>query len=155
MTYVIQLERGDHNYQELEPMYRQHYSEMQARLAADGIRIPEFNPRLDEYFRAFSGGWLLNYVVRQGEKAVGYANVYITNDMHNSEKIAQEDLLYVLPEHRNGIGRKLVKHILTDLKERGVKRVFIQPVTDLRVAKIWRRMGFRDVSETMVYDMES
>lgn len=157
MTYHIGLERGDLNYSELEPMYRQHYAEMQKRLATDGIKIPDFKPRLDEYFRAFQGGWLLNYVVRKDSwrgPAVGYANVYLTHDMHNSEQIAQEDLLYVAPEHRNGLGRKLVKHILADLKQRGVKRVFIQPVTDLRVAKIWRRMGFRDVSETMVYEIE-
>ena len=85
------------NYQELEPLYRQHYAEMRARLARDGIAVGDYNPRLDQYFAAFKGGWLLNYVVRMDGKPVGYSNVYTTNDMHNGEPIAQEDTIYVTP----------------------------------------------------------
>lgn len=155
MQYKISLERGDLNYSELEPMYRRHYSEMKARLAQDGMAVSDFNPRLDVYFKAFAGGWLLNYVARtEAGEAVGYANVYLTHDMHNSDLIAQEDLIYVLPDHRNGLGGKIVKHALADLKSRGVKRVTVNPVTDLRVAKIWRRMGFKDVAVRMVYEFE-
>ncbi len=149
--YSITLERGDLNYQELEPNYRRHYAEMQARLANDGITIGEYAPRLDEYFRAVEGGWLLNYVVRVDGLPVGHSNVYLTSDMHNGELIAQEDTIYIVPEHRNGIGKALVKHILADLKARGVKRVMISPVTDLRVGKIWKRMGFREVASLMSY----
>jgi GNAT superfamily N-acetyltransferase len=149
--YDIALERGDLNYHELEPNYRRHYAEMRARLAADGIAIGDYAPRLDEYFRAFAGGWLLNYVVRSDGAPVGHSNVYLTNDMHNGELIAQEDTIYIVPEHRNGIGKALVKHILADLKDRGVKRATISPVTDLRVGKIWKRMGFRDVASLMAY----
>lgn len=152
MTYSITLERGDLNYPELEPNYRQHYAEMRARLAGDGIVIGEYAPRLDQYFAAFAGGWLLNYVVRLDGKAVGHSNVYLTNDMHNGEPIAQEDTIYILPEHRNGIGKTLVKHILSDLKARGVKRVSISPVTDLRVGKIWQRMGFKEAATLMIYN---
>ena len=151
MTYTISLERGDLNYAELEPNYRKHYAEMQARLAKDGVTVGDYNPRLDQYFAAFSGGWLLNYVVRLDGAPVGHSNVYLTNDMHSGELIAQEDTIYILPEHRNGIGKTLVKHILADLKARGVKRAIISPVTDLRVGKIWKRMGFREVASLMSY----
>lgn len=151
VRYDIALERGDLNYQELEPNYRRHYAEMRARLASDGVIIGDYKPRLDEYFRAFEGGWLLNYVVRVDGKPVGHSNVYLTSDMHNGELIAQEDTIYIVPEHRNGIGKTLVKHILADLKQRGVKRVMISPVTDLRVGKIWKRMGFREVASLMSY----
>lgn len=154
MTYEFTLERGDLNYSELEPLYRKHYGEMKSRLASDGIEIGDYNPRIKQYFAAFEGGWLLNYVVRNDGKVVGYSNIYLTNDMHNSELIAREDTIYILPEHRNGVGRKLVKHILADLRNRGVKRVLISPVTDLRVAKIWRRMGFKDAASLMTYTFE-
>lgn len=153
MTYEISLERGDLNYMELEPNYRAHYAEMKTRLEQDGISVSDYNPRLDQYFEAFKSGWLRNYVVRHEGRPVGHANVYVTNDMHNNDLIAQEDVLYVVPEHRNGVGKKLVRHILEDLKPLGVKRVIISPVTDLRVAKIWRRMGFRDVANLMSYDL--
>lgn len=151
-TYSIALERGDLNYPELEPNYRRHYAEMKARLEKDGIKTGEYAPRLDQYFEGFRDGWLLNYVVRANGIPVGHSNVWLTNDMHNGDLIAQEDTIYILPEHRNGIGKALVKHILADLKERGVKRVHISPVTDLRVGKIWQRMGFKEAASLMIYN---
>ena len=154
MSYTFTLERGDLNYSELEPNYRRHYSEMQERLTQDGIACPDYNPQLERYFDYFQSGVLRNYVVRFEGKPVGHANVYVTDNMHNGTPIAQEDVLYVVPEHRNGVGRKLVKFILEDLKKLGIRQVHISPVTDLRVGKIWKRMGFRPVAELMVYDFE-
>jgi GNAT superfamily N-acetyltransferase len=155
VQYKIDLERGDLNYAELEPLYRQHYGEMKARLEKDGFQTSDFNPRLNVYFPAFAGGWLLNFVARtEYGEAVGYANVYLTQDMHNSDLIATEDLIYVRPDHRNGLGAKIVKHALEELRSRGVRRVIVNPVTDLRVAKIWRRMGFREVAVQMTYEFK-
>lgn len=151
MTYGIGLERGDQNFADLEPLYRQHYGEMQDRLRADGMDVSDFDMRLDQYNAAWRGGWLLNFVVRHNGEAVGYSNVYLTNDMHNRDLIAQEDAVYVMPEHRNGIGRKLVLFVLDHLRERGVKRAYIEAVTDLRAEKLWRRIGFKEVATKMMY----
>lgn len=155
MTYQIGIENGRENYAELEANYRKHYSEMRARLASGGVQIGPYAPRLDAYFEAFDAGYLINYVIRKDGTAVGHSNVYVTNDMHNGELIAQEDTIYVLPEHRNGIGKTLVKFILSDLKARHVRRVNISPVTDLRVGKIWKRMGFRETANLMTYEIRN
>lgn len=152
MTYTIGLERGDLNYRELEPNYRRHYAEMQARLKADGFDCPDYNPQLDRYFDYFRRGILLNFVARFDGVPVGHSNIYVTNDMHNGEPIAQEDMIYVVPEHRNGLGRRLARHVLDDLRKRGVKRLHISAVTDLRAEKLWQRMGFRPVAQQMTYD---
>jgi L-amino acid N-acyltransferase YncA len=149
--YSIDQVNGHEWHDSLDPLYRRHYAEMEARLNSDGIPIGPYAPRLAEYFRAMDGGWLLTYIVRSCGTVVGYSNVYLTNDMHNGEAIAVEDTIYILPDHRNGIGKRLVKHILSDLKERGVKRVNITPVTDLRVGKIWSRMGFRHTADLMTF----
>lgn len=149
--YHIALEGFDETYPEVEPIYRQHYGEMVRRLEGEGIFMSGYNPRLGEYSRASKGGWLLTFILRFAGEAVGYSNVYLTNDMHNGDPIAQEDTIYVLPEHRNGVGKELVRHILRELAERGVKRVHVTPVTDLRATKMWARMGFRPVAEQMVY----
>jgi len=151
-NYSIAIERGDINYKELEPLYRRHYKQMQDRLKSDGVTVGDYKPRLDEYFKAFAGGWLINYVVRFKGEPVGYSNVYLTNDMHNGEFIAQEDTVFVDPAHRCGIGRHLVKHILNDLRQRGVIRANITAVTDLRTGKIWKRMGFKEVAALMTYE---
>ena len=151
MSYTFHLGRFKETYEELEPLYRQHYKEMTDRLEADGIPCSPYAPRLDEYIKAGDGGWLLTFVLRSEGKAVGYSNVYITNDMHNGDLIAQEDTIFVLKDHRNGVGKKLVKVILEELRERGVKRVSVSALTDLRVAKLWKRMGFKEAAIQMLY----
>jgi len=151
LSYVIALENGVVAHDELMPLYRRHYGEMQARLRSDGIEVGDFNPRIDEYHKAMNAGYLLTYVVRHEGAAVGYSNIYLTNDMHNSEPIAQEDTIFIDKPHRNGIGKTLAKYILEDLRARGVKRAHITAVTDLRVAKIWQRIGFRPVAQLLTY----
>lgn len=152
MSYTITLEKFTQNYRELEPLYRQHYAEMTERLAKEGVIYSPYNPRLDKYGEACEGGWLLNFVVRCDGVACGYSNVYLTNDMHNNDLICQEDTVFVLQEHRNGIGKKLVQCVIEELRSRGVKRLMVSAMTDLRVAKLWRRMGFKDVATQMIYE---
>jgi len=124
---------------------------MDERLVGQGVHYSPYNPRLDEYIRAGDGGWLLTFVLRLEGKAVGYSNVYVTSDMHNQDLIAQEDTIFVLKEHRNGVGKKMVRIILEELRSRGVKRVLVSAMTDLRVAKLWKRMGFTEVATQMIY----
>ena len=151
MSYTFHLGKHRETFDELEPLYRQHYAEMVERLAKDGINYPPYNPRWDEYWRASDRGDLLTFILRHDGKAVGCSNVYLTNDMHNSELIAQEDTIYVVPEHRNGIGKKLTKIILAELKERGVKRLHVSAMTDLRATKLWKRIGFKESATQMIY----
>lgn len=148
---VFSLEKFHETYADLEPLYREHYAEMQTRLAGEGVRIAAYNPRLDEYVKAAQAGWLLTFVARIDGKAVGYCNIYLSNDMHNGEPIAQEDAIFVTKAHRTGIGRALTKFLLEELRRRGVKRGYITAVTDLRVGKAWARMGFKAIGEVMVY----
>lgn len=152
MTYQFLIENGALNLPELFPLYAQHYREMQERLRRDGFEWPDFNPRVPAYVSAWQNGELTNYVVRtEAGEAIGYGNVYVTQDMHNSEWIAQEDTIFVRADHRNGVGRKLVRFVLDDLNSRGVKRAHITAMTDLRVGKIWARMGFKHTAEAMTY----
>jgi GNAT superfamily N-acetyltransferase len=151
MSYTFHLGRHRETFEELEPLYRQHYGEMIERLARDGIEYSPYNPRWDEYFKAGDNGHLLTFILRFDGKAVGCSNIYLTNDMHNSDLIAQEDTIYVLPEHRNGIGKKFARVILDELKERGVKRLNVSAMTDLRATKLWKRMGFKESAIQMTY----
>ena len=149
MNYEITLEKFKETYSELEPLYRQHYSEMVERLAGQGVHYSPYNPRLDEYIKAGDGGWLLTFVLRLDGRAVGYSNVYITNDMHNQDLIAQEDTVFVLKEHRTGWGRKLIRAVHEELEKRGVKRLNITTATDLRVSKLLSRMGYQHTAHAM------
>jgi GNAT superfamily N-acetyltransferase len=145
------VEKFTDTYRELEPLYRQHYKEMTDRLGEAGIHYSPYNPRLEEYGKASDGGWLLTFVLRTDGAACGYANVYVTKDMHNNDLIAQEDTVFVVKDHRNGIGKKLVKFVVEELRSRGVKRLNVSAMTDLRVAKLWKRMGFKESATQMTY----
>ena len=149
MSYEITIEKFKETYQELEPLYREHYGEMTNRLEESGLTCSPYNPRLDEYTKAGEGGYLLTFVLRSEGKACGYSNVYITNDMHNHDLIAQEDTVFVHKEHRNGVGRKLIHIVHEELKRRGVKRLNITTATDLRVSKLLGRMGYKHTAHAM------
>lgn len=151
MTYEITLEKLTDTYRELEPLYVQHYSEMVERLRGQGIELSPYNPRFAEYGAASERGDLLTFVLRFDGKACGYSNIYLTHDMHNQDFIATEDTIFVLKEHRNGIGKLLVRFILEELQRRGVKRLLVSAMTDLRVAKLWGRMGFKEAATQMIY----
>ncbi len=151
MTYTIQQEDLIDTYREIEPLYREHYAEMCARLTEQGLDCSPYNPRLDLYFNSAARGDLLTFIARHDGKAVGYCNVYVTNDMHNQDRIAQEDTIFVTKAHRNGLGKKLVQFGLDELRKRGVKHLNVSAMTDLRVAKLWERMGFKPVATQMIY----
>jgi predicted N-acetyltransferase YhbS len=151
MTYTFAQEGFEETYAEVETLYREHYAEMCARLQSQGLETSPYNPRLDIYRDSAKRGDLLTFIARHDRKAVGYINVYITNDMHNHDRIAQEDTVFVTKAHRNGLGKKLVQFGLEELRKRGVKHLNVSAMTDLRVAKLWERMGFRPLATQMIY----
>lgn len=154
MTYAISIENGYAAHADLDPLYRAHYAEMQERLATQGIPIGPYAPRLDEYFKGMDAGYILTFVVRCDGTAVGCANVYLTNDMHNGQSISSEDTIYITKEHRNGIGRKLTRFIMEELRRRGCLRAFATTATDPRVAKMLERMGWKQTAIVMTYLFE-
>lgn len=152
--YTINLERFTQNYEELEPLYRKHYKEMSDRLTKAGIEVSGYNPRLDVYREYDVTGFLLNFVVRFNGVACGYSNIYITQDMHNQDLIAEEDTVYMLPEHRKGMGKTLMKVILQELQKRGVKHFDGTAMTDCRVVNLWKRMGFKELATKLRYNLQ-
>src|SRR5262245_25180787 len=85
----------------IDPLAERQYAEMCERMNSLGIATSPYNPRYEEYARAERGGYLLTFVLAHGEQLVGYCLVYLSHDMHNRDLIAQEDTIYVMPEHRN------------------------------------------------------
>lgn len=151
MTYNLSVENLEERWDEFVSLFVSHYGEMQARLERDGMKVSPFNPRKETYISANRRGDLLFFTVRKDGMPVGYATVYVTTDMHNQDVIAQEDTLYVLPPHRNGVGKKFVRSILDALREGGVKRANVSAMTDLRVSALWKRMGFKHTAHQMTY----
>ena len=149
--YTITIEPFTSAYADIEPLCRAHYGEMRERMEAEGMKIGDYNPRLHLYREATH---LLCFVVRHEGEAIGYALIWLTQDMHNSELISQEDTIYIRRDHRNGIGRKFTRHILAELKARGCVRAHVTIATDLRVAKMCERVGFKRSAIAMTYFLQ-
>ena len=152
MSYTYQTENGAHTLPELQPLYHMHYCETEKRLTKEGFTPSPYKPDWGRYIDYWMRGYLIHYNARIDGKAIGYANVYLTTSMHNQDLIAHEDSLFVHPDHRNGVGRKLTLFVLDDLKKRGVKRAVMTARTDPRATKLWKRMGFRETAVELVYD---
>lgn len=155
MDYQFTIERLHEIFPELEPHWRDHYAVMKARLESEGVKVADYDPRIDQYFKNSRDGWLKTFVVRFDGKVVGYATIYVSHDMHNRELIATEDFIYVAPAHRNGTGRKLTKYVLDNLREMGVKRLHVTAITDTRAGALWKRLGFKDAARHMIYQFEA
>src|SRR5690554_5851403 len=97
--YVFAVENGADNFKEVAPLYVQHYDEMRRRLEGQGLAVDPLDMQVKEYFTYWQSGILVNYIARCDGRAVGYGNIYVVKSMHTGKKIAQEDAIYVLPEH--------------------------------------------------------
>lgn len=149
--YTMAQEDFSATLSEITPLYRQHYAEMKSRKEAMGLVVSPYNPRIDIYLAAAERGDLLTFILRADGTPVGYINVYVTNDMHNMDRFAQEDTVFVLKAHRNGIGRKFIQYGLGELKKKGAMHLIVSAMTDLRVEKLWSRMGFKPLATQMIY----
>lgn len=153
--YAYSIERLHEIFAEVEPHWRDHYAAMKARLESEGVHVPDYDPRIDQYFKSSQDGWLKTFVVRYRGAVVGYSTIYVTHDMHNRSLIATEDFIYVTPAHRNGIGRKLTKFVLENLRQMGVTRFHVTAITDTRATILWKRLGFKELGTAMIYNFEA
>lgn len=151
---TIGIEPSDQSYSDLEPLYLQHYAEMSARLREQGVKyVSPFKPQLEVYFKANREGVLLGFVMRKDGEPIGYANIYLTMDMHNSDLIATEDTIYMLPKYRIGLGRKLADFVHNELRRRTVKRMNVTTTTDPRAGKWLQRQGYKFTGQCMTIDL--
>ena len=151
MAYTITIEKFHETYAEMEPLYRQHFAEMRERKADVGIEIGDYALDTEGYFAYSESGQLISFIARHEGEPVGYIHAYLTRDHRTGEIIATEDSVFVLPEHRNGLGRDMVKFVLEYFKRSNVRRVIITSAGDKRLPLLLTRMGFKTTGIEMTY----
>ena len=84
---------------------------------------------------------ILNLVYDCQEKLLGYINVSFYEDTANILKIA-----VAINSRRNGIGEELFKSALKILKEKQVKKVFLEVESDnLPAITLYKKLGFKNL----------
>ncbi len=90
-------------------------------------QVPDIDPEKNRrHFSRFlndhSRGIL--FLFRHQQQAVGFATIYYTFSSSRAEEVGVLNDLFVLPEQRgHGIGRQLIEHAATVVKEKGLSRL--------------------------------
>lgn len=125
----------------LQLLHRAHWDE------TEEYRKAAFCPQYETFKKYWVWKMVRIWVARHGEEIVGHLTVYLHTSMHTGEVLATEDALYVLPEHRKGVGTALVRQCIADLREEGVAEIWATTKPETRVGLILRRLGFSHVAD--------
>ncbi len=81
------------------------------------------------------------YVAERGVKVVGLAGLMSTHEMSEGGEI--EPVVVTAALRSGGIGTKLVEHVVSEAKKRGVRFLRIRPVArNIRAISLYVRLGF-------------
>lgn len=129
-------------FDQLRELHLAHWNETEA------YRHSTFAPRYDLLKNYWDNGIAWGWGAFQGRKLVGHATVYVMTSIHTGELIATEDALYVLPEHRKGIGAAIVRRAMDDLRTAGVAELWCTTKPETRVGQMLERFGMKYVANT-------
>ena len=92
---------------------------------AEELGIPLKNVSRAQYYGAFINHHISIYTVRDDGSIVGYAVMWLFKDTKTKMQEAMNDTLYLVPAYRGrNIALRLVKFIESDLRERGVEKIY-------------------------------
>lgn len=126
---------------EIEPLLEAHWRE----IALDHSAAP-LDPDWDEYTRLDTLGQLHLLAVRNDGTLVGYYIGIVKPHLHyKSTLMAFNDVIYIKPEFRQGmVGVRIFKEIEKSLKERGVKKMFMNTKKHHNFGSILERLGYSE-----------
>jgi len=141
----MKSERSNFNLKnELSSLFEQHKDEV-----GSFGDIP-VDPDWKMYDTLCKHGFMHILILRYNLKLVGYYIVMINRHLHYNIIIAENDIVYIHPDHRGMIAIKFLKWIDQYLKKCGVKytHVGVKPFRDF--SSVLKRMGYK-VMETRYY----
>ena len=104
---------------EIKPLLQEHWKEVST------YQDLPLDPDYDAYAYAERLGKVRVYAARSEGVLVGYGVFFVGNLHYKSSRIATQDILFVLPEHRLGrVGFGLVRFINAQLKAEGVQVIY-------------------------------
>lgn len=145
MSLTVQKEKFEDIMEELPWLFARQYGELV--LDKDGQAA---NADYDRYIGLEKLGVLHCLTARDDKKLVGYFfNMVVYHLHHKGMKMSATDLLYVLPGYRHGtgLGLKLIKAGIKEMKNLGVDKMYITAKKDTRLTKVLQHMGFRGIEE--------
>ena len=135
---MIAQELASEVWDEIMPLLKNHWQEI-----AHYKDIP-LDPDYSVYKQMEDMGALRVYTVRKEGKLIGYSAFFIRQHPHyKSSKQAVQDIIYVDPAHRGGVGRRLIKECDELLKAEGVQVVYQHVKAAHNFGPLLERMGYQ------------
>jgi GNAT superfamily N-acetyltransferase len=100
---------------DIEPLLFEHWQEVAANQ-----ELIKLNPDWEKYAELDRAGKLVAMIARERRKVVGYIVLIISEHLHYKDhKFAHNDVFYVKPEYRGGLGDQLLKAAELEAKRLG------------------------------------
>lgn len=141
--YTVQTERFADILGELHPMHERHWLETEKH--RHGLLL---NPDYPSLLLRERQGMLLQFTVRRGAELAGNLRMYLGTSVHTRTMLAEEDTLYIAPEHRGGLllVLSLMRYAERCLRTLGVREIAVNSKLLNRADVLMRRLGYTAVA---------
>lgn len=138
----LQVERFEDLIEELEPLHQAHWLETEKH--RHGLDLaPNYALLLS---RERQGG-LLQFTARRSGELVGHVRMYLGRSTHTCTLYAEEDTLYIKPEHRGGfLAIRLLRYAEACLKQVGVREIRADSKLLNHADVLMKRLGYTPVA---------
>lgn len=141
-AYTIQVESFRAILGELEPLHRAHWLETEAHRHGLELRVDYGAVMARE-----RAGRAVQFTVRQGNTLAGHLLMYLGQSIHTGTLVAEEDALYMLPEHRGGFtAMALLRYAEQTLQALGVREIRANSKVVNHADVLMRRMRYQQVA---------
>lgn len=144
--YVVRVERFRDCVEEASILHRQFWVE-------SGQTDP-FNPDYSQICQLERLGMYAYFTARFGDDLVGQLAAYVQTCPHTGLLMARDNLLYVLPEHRVGVGKALIEYGVDVVMSIGVTQIECHTAPENRVQAMIKRFGFKHTANRYIFKEE-
>lgn len=122
---------------DIRPLLLDHWKEI-----AHHRDIP-LDPDYGAYARLWDSGRLVIFTVRDGQELIGYSIFFLGHIHYKNSRIAVQDILFVKPERRGGLGYRFIRWCDEQLRDMGVQVVTHHvKIRVVDFSPILRRLGY-------------
>jgi GNAT superfamily N-acetyltransferase len=127
--------------EEVKPILEKHYDELCLRKDAMALK-----PRWDVYSNLEAVDAFVVFTARDEAGLAGYAAFFVSAHMHYADLIvAQNDVLYVVEEHRKGsVPMRLINYCKSQLAAIGTHKIVYHAKYSNNLRALLNRLGYGD-----------
>lgn len=151
--YVLAPVRFHDVIEDLKVLHRRHWDETETHRN----QVKELNPDYERFLEVERQGRLLviGAIDMDTGQLVGNVTLYLAKSMHTQERIATEDTLFLLPEHRRGrLGVSLIEYAETAMRHLGVTELTVDVKLVNDVGPMLERLGYQPVGTRYVKNLK-